>query len=133
MKRTNYQNRILHGLLNRLKLTDQKAALVAQYTCGRTAKSSEMSQAECQALIDALSAQIQGTMQQQSADKMRKKIIALAHHEMGWAMADIDTFCQTKGYLKKGLNKYSIKELPTLVSQFEAIYQSYLKRLNILS
>jgi len=66
------------------------------------------------------------------ADKMRKKILSMAH-EMNWRvngkvnMKAIDTWCRNYSYLKKSLDRYTYKELPKLVSQFESVYHHFLK------
>jgi hypothetical protein len=73
---------------------------------------------------------------------MRRKIIAITR-SMGWQknvvqpngsiiqkadMQRIDEFCKSKGYLHKKLNQYLYNQLPTLVSQFEAVQKSYLNK-----
>lgn len=74
----------------------------------------------------------------QKANTMRKKIIALSH-QMGWSaihptsgnkiadMARINDWCVKYGHLHKELNEYSLAELPTLVTQFQNFYDSFLK------
>jgi hypothetical protein len=74
----------------------------------------------------------------QQANTMRKKIIALAH-QMGWSkihpgsgnkiadMQRIDEWCNKYGYLHKRLNQYTIEELPKLVTQYQNLYNSFLK------
>lgn len=74
----------------------------------------------------------------EQGDAMRKKIIALAH-QINWKtthprsgkeiadMKRINEWCKTHGYLHKELNHYTVTELPVLVTQFQNMYNSYLK------
>ena len=74
----------------------------------------------------------------QQANTMRKKIIALAH-QMGWSaqhpesgnkiadMPRINAWCVKYGYLHKELNAYSLEELPKLVTQYQNLYNTFLK------
>lgn len=64
---------------------------------------------------------------------MRRKIIAL-FKEIGYTVAGgkadmkaINTWSIKKGYLHKPLNEYTLKELPTLVSQAEMVNRSCIK------
>ena len=65
---------------------------------------------------------------------MRKKLIHLAK-EMGYTkdgkadMDKINAWCLHYGYGKKELNKYAYNELPKLLSQFEKVYEYYIKNL----
>jgi hypothetical protein len=74
----------------------------------------------------------------EQANTMRKKIIALAH-QMGWSaihpssgnkiadMPRINNWCVQYGYLHKELNAYTLEELPKLVTQYQNLYNSFLK------
>ncbi len=66
-------------------------------------------------------------------DRMRKKILHLAHL-MGWTLptgkaniAQVNAWCIARSTLKKPLNDHSAQELPALVTQFEMVYNNYLK------
>lgn len=56
-------------------------------------------------------------------------------HEMNWHIAGttkidmkrLDGWCSRFSYKKKHLDSYTYKELPTLVSQFEKVYKSFLQ------
>ena len=136
---TNQQNRQLHAQLTALGLMSQKSNLVHGITNGRTEKSSEMSNFECNELLAYLRTQqpaIKRDGQALKEDRMRKKILSMAW-EMNWTESDagngvkvnvqrVDQWCKSYGYLKKPLNKYTYQELPKLVSQFENVYNSYL-------
>ena len=106
------------------------AEIANDYSNGRTGHISELNQAEAKALIDSL---IQAPSRQGNAsERMRKKIISLAH-QMGWQVAGkadmerIDNWCKKYGYLGKGLNAYKYNELPRLVRQMETVFETYLK------
>lgn len=131
------QNKMVYALLNKTGLLPQKENIVLGISNGRTASTRELSHEESIALI--------GYLQQQDKEPgedprtaMRNKIFYYAH-QLGWTklnkhgkqVADgkrVDEWMIEYSYLKKKLNRYSYKELPKLVSQFEAMYRSYLKK-----
>ncbi len=140
MKRTLEQNKRLHQLLTTTGLTEDKASLVGAYSNGRTTSSSELLVGEADQLIAHLEAiaaeqtkyQAPRVIEDDPADRMRKKIIAKAH-EMRWEvagsradMARINAWCREKSFGKKPLNAYTLDELPQLVSQFDLVYKKYL-------
>lgn len=115
-----------HGLQGR------RHAWVWQFSNGRTESSKELHNAEVDAIINAIETHFKA---QDNADLMRKKIIALSH-QMRWELPDgkidmkrVNGFCETYGYLKKPLNKYSLKELPLLVSQFEKAHHHFINNI----
>lgn len=112
---------------------EAKEDLVSQFTEGRTTSTREMKTTEAIALIRALNGQVDSFRPNDKADRMRKKILALCH-EMKWELPDgkvnmdrVNGFCLSRGYLKKPLDEYSAKELPSLVTQFENLHKNYLK------
>jgi len=144
------QLRRLHQLLNALGLMEEKPQLVRQYTNERTSSSRAMMPHEAKMLIKGLedlqkpkAKHYTPTAHDQaaSADIMRKKIISM-FREIGYEVYDptkskivadmhrIYSFVRHKGYLKpKGLNQYTAKELPGLVSQVECIYKKTINKL----
>ncbi|MGV3588116.1 MAG: phage protein GemA/Gp16 family protein [Adhaeribacter sp.] len=135
-KRDENQNKRLHLLLGKAGLMDEKPELVSFYTNGRTTSSRELTYQEADKLIKYLESITQSKQKAtaESADKMRKNIIAICY-ELGWIepsdnpeerkinMAAIDSFIKQRGYLKKPLNDFTPKELPKLVSQFKQILE----------
>ena len=120
-------------LLTRHKLQGRRHAICWHYSKGRTESSKELINAEVLQIINDLEDKFK---EFDSADKMRKKIISMAH-EMGWQlpasglrpkadMQRIDAWTAKYGYLHKALNSYEYTELPVLVTQFESFYKSYL-------
>ena len=110
---------------------EQKADIIGWVTADRTKKSSELTVKECNRVIRYLERYVENYLkstepQDLRADRMRKKIIAIAKHEMGWSMDDIDAFCEKRGYCHQKLMEYTYKELPQLVTQFEEVYSSWL-------
>ncbi|MCE9538711.1 MAG: hypothetical protein K8R85_05790, partial [Bacteroidetes bacterium] len=104
---------------------------------------SKMQVSECQNLINHLEAATrnitpaipkgQGTGNK--ADKMRKKILSICH-EMNWTNEKgkinwkmLNDYLLKYGYLHKALNDYKETELPTLVSQFEALLKHFYKKI----
>ncbi|SMO48311.1 hypothetical protein [Solitalea koreensis] len=134
------QLRRLHQLLNATGKLGRKHAFVYDFSNGRTESSSELLYNEATNLIRHL--ELMQTAEQGNnpdlakADKMRKKIIAMAR-KMGWEtgapaerkadMHRINRWCEEKGYGKKNLNSYTLTELPKLVYQFEKVYESFIK------
>lgn len=134
-------NKKMHTLLAQANLMDEKRTLVQSFTEYRTEHSSEMTDAEAMLMIDYL------RRQPDPAQKMRRKIISMAH-EMGWHslitgpsnqeeggrakwvidMKRLNAWMVKYSYLHKELNAYRYKELPKLITQFESLYQSFLKK-----
>lgn len=125
----------IHSLLPVDVKTDKelKAALMVQYTGSESkASTKDLTYHQAQELIRSLKSKSMDT-KEMSSDKMRKKIISMAH-DMGWQyvhptygklcadMKAINQWCIKYGYLHKPLDKYAYEELPTLVSQFETLY-----------
>lgn len=140
--RTLQQNQRLHTLLNEAGLADEKPALARQFSHGRTDRSSALTTVECAALIQHLEASL-GLVavaptpeQEEEAEKMRRKILSLAH-EMRWQlpgtdkvdMGRVNGWCQTYTKTKKHFNHYTHAELVRLVTQFKIVYSKYLNQL----
>ena len=131
-------NRHLHAELNRTGLLIQKANLILGVTHGRTESSKEMTNLEANELIRWLKTQPSIVAPDPRCEKMRRKLIALAW-QMNWTtkadmifkadMVRINAWCIKSGYLHKPLNDYLYNELPKLLSQFQAVYDSYLQSL----
>lgn len=131
----NRQNALLHSLLSSTGLTARKKELVISFTDGRAESSKELSQEEANELIQYLKRFTVET-EAEKADKMRKKIISMAH-QMEWKlpngkadMSRINNWCVKYSYLHLTLNNYSYSALPKLLTQFESIYYSFLQNLH---
>ncbi|TAN18810.1 MAG: hypothetical protein EPN37_04420 [Chitinophagaceae bacterium] len=136
---TNNQRKRLFYLIRQAKLPeDARHALIHSFTHGRSESSHDLKEEEASDMIRYVGSLLE---EENRAEKMRRKIISMAH-EMGWKMergrdgairrkADmkrINDWCQKYGYLHKSLNAYKYKELPALVHQFERMYLEFLKR-----
>ena len=120
----------LNTLVSKLNIDkESKAMMVEGFSGGRCTSSKDLYSSEANAIIKHLKSL---DPEEPKADKMRKKIIMLAH-EMGWkkeGKADIERingWCLKFGYLKKPLDRHTYKELPKLVTQFEGVYSHFLK------
>jgi hypothetical protein len=144
----NALNKQLHALLAQTDLMANKGLLVGSFTNGRSESSKDMNDYEAIGLIThlkGLKSKQDASLRKVEHDRanaMRKKIIALAH-QMGWRkeivnnklliinykvdMKHINEWCVKYGYLHKGLNSYTVGELPKLVTQFDNLYKSFLK------
>ncbi len=130
-------NKQLHALLNQAGLSSQKTALVLSFSNGRSESSKDLTNFETRQLI----AYLQGlpNAEQEAANRMRRKMLSYCH-EMHWTVTNVygkkiadvqrlDGWCEKFGYLHKKLNAYSHAELPKLLSQFKAVYKSFLTKL----
>lgn len=134
IRRTPKQNAILYSLMNKLGITaDIKDDMVYHATGGRTTHTSEMTREEADNLIQSLKKEVLKSIKHNQSDLMRKKIIAL-FVKMGYTtkqgkadMKRIYAWVEKYGYLHKPLNKYTYNELPTLVSQAERVYNSFIE------
>lgn len=137
MKRTPQQNSQLHAICSKLGIdAELKAEMVWEYTKGRETSTAELQIDECQAMINHLNhlAKNKGADPDFiKADKMRKKIISIAH-EMNWKLANqkidmkrLNKFCQDRTYGHKNLDEYTLRELPELVTQFEQVLKAFYK------
>jgi len=128
--RTITQSSTLFAIMDKLDLIEERNILAIQYSKGRTERTSELYIDECAALIKDLQ-----LLANQSRDRQRKRMISMCW-ELGWVenvgtgkKADIirlDNWVRKYGYLNeqgKGLNDYSDKELPRLVTQFSSMYR----------
>lgn len=132
---TSSQNRTIHMLLTQTGLATQKANIVFGATGGRSDSSRDLSDAEVRDLISYLRSL--PNREADKADKMRKKILSMAH-EMGWHilthgkyhidMIRVNAWMQKFSYLHKPLDFYKYNELPRLVTQFEAVYKTFLNK-----
>lgn len=130
---TGNQLRAVHTLFSKLRIKDKdyKKEVVMAFTGGRSASSKSLTLSEAEQLISHLkSLDPEATR----ADKMRKKIISLAH-EMNWKleggkidMKHVNDWCKKFGYLHKALDLYTYDQLPQLVTQFENVYKDFIKK-----
>ena len=131
----------LHVLLAQTNMLKQKETLVMAYSDGTAQSSKHLTAAQAMQLINYLKTLQPKVLQPKpayvpnpQAQLMRRKIIA-QFHNMGWHIANtniidmqrVNAWCSNYGYLKKPLNKYSVAELPTLVTQAYNAYNTHLK------
>lgn len=126
---TQDQIKLLHILIVKSDMVDNKKAIISNYTNGRTESSKELTRTEARYLI----ANLQGTksprQDEKKAERMRRKIIGLAH-EIDWHIAGttkidmerLNNWCINSSYLHKKLDSYKLAELPKLVTQFEKVH-----------
>lgn len=143
-KITPKQNRRLHQLLTETGQMEYKKDLVKGYSSIKSESSKDLLPNEADALIRHLESYktslkpAKPTFKTGSpeADRMRKKIIHYAHN-MGWErdggkadMKRIDDWCLKFGRYHKALNDHNETELAHLVTQFEAVYTTFLKSIS---
>lgn len=117
----------------RLDREETKRDLIREVSEGRSEHTADITNQQ----IDQLIAHVNKLVNFSPArpeDRMRKKIIHYCHM-MRWYDADgkldwdrINGFCEKSGHAHKKLNDYSTKELPMLVSQWEEVYKSFLRK-----
>jgi hypothetical protein len=136
MKRiTLNQLKKLHTIVSKQKIDEEtKRMMISGFSGGRTLSSKELSFTEAAAIIQHIE---KHDPQYLSLQKMRGKILYYAH-EMGWRkqgsggkpVADgkaVDEWMLKYSYRHKKLDAYLYEELPILVTQFEAVYRTYIK------
>lgn len=139
---TKPQIKAVRATLYRHGLMYDKENIIDSFTNGRTGSISEMSLDEARELLMAFNSPAEN---KNTDDKgpMIRKLFAMAH-EMGWITkrqyatdnGQLETrndntrvygWVQKYGYLGKELRRYTYKELPKLLSQFEFnVYKPYL-------
>lgn len=148
----NYANKeqlkAIHATLYKKGLLCQKKTIVESFSNGRTDSSSQLYFEEAKELLMTFNDSLkQDQAEKEAIDKMVRKLIAKAY-EMGWIktytkadakgelkqVKDYSSLYQwvnKYGYLKKDLKKYTYKELPKLLSQFEfGPYKDYISKLS---
>lgn len=112
----------------------EKKELVKHITRGKTESLKAMGYQATQDIISHLENLTGQTTapRKKPGDDMRNKILSRAH-EMNWELPDgkvdmerVNGWCVVYSGKKKKLNHFTVDELPTLVTQFERAYQSYL-------
>lgn len=132
-KLTKQQLICIKTLMVKLKVDDSDA-MVRGFTGLRTGSVSDMWPKEAGELIRHLKSL---DPDEKSAEVMRRKIIALAYKRAALPRSAskaqkqkvinwLDGWCKQYGHKQKGLNSYTYKELPKLVSQFEIMYDKLL-------
>lgn len=125
---------MLHSLLSELGASAQKEVMVAEFTCGRTERSSGMTMAEAKAMLDALN-----TMLTERRKPFIKKIVGLMYgiseHLPHWKKATGGLNYQEalKNTSKKeanSLSDYKLAELPALLRQMQSMRRKYGKKRN---
>lgn len=134
----------IHTALRVRGMHDQKNSLVLQYTNGRTSSVAAMTFTEAHELLKMLNGQ--KTEKKDPRDKMIRSIIAMAR-EMGVISREqvvgesgaievksnykaFNEWLLTKSCAKKAsLNKCTYTELNNIVTQYKAIYTSWLKKI----
>ena len=132
--KANKEQKVIIGVLvTKLGLQKRKKEMTLGFSGGRTDTTTDLTPDEARAYIKYLKSQDPDEI---AADKMRKKIISMAH-ELGYRipgttkvdMIKLDEWCIKYGHKHKKLNQYLVDELPLLVTQFEKRYDSHVKNI----
>ena len=125
----------IHVAKTTIKLDEETyRGLIMQYTNGRSSSSKDMYWHEAKQLLDKLTGN-----NSEACIRQRRKLIGMAH-TMGWEIANvadpmkpkadmnrINNWCVKFGLGHKPLNDYNEKELPKLLTQFEAVLKSHIQ------
>lgn len=136
------QYKMAYGLLNKLALAPQKENIVSGFSSSGNSSMRELSHEEASAFLYWLREQ---DAEHKKGDKMRKRIISMAH-ELGWYKRDavtnrmvfkngkpqvdmprIDAWCIKQG--GKKLDAYKYAELPNIVTGFTRMHKSYIDKI----
>lgn len=121
-------------MLSKAKINEElKEDMVYQATSGRTTSIREMMTGEAVKMIKHLRGEQDDWVADDRKQRMKRQILALCH-EMNWEhdngkvdMDRVNRYCQSRGYLKKGFDEYTTKELPKLITQFKQMHKNYLQ------
>ena len=124
------QLRCIKAIAGKLKLEDVDA-MVLGFTGMRSGHVSDMTSTEAISMIKHLKSL---DPDERRADVMRKKIIAMAYERAGLprnaskeqkqaVVNTLDGWCKQYSHKQKGLNAYTVKELPKLLSQYEIVME----------
>lgn len=130
-KATKPQLNCINALLNKLGLMEIRADVISGATQGRITSRADLTIEEAKYLIQWLKSK---DPEEVSAERQRRYIISMAH-ECGYRipgttkvdMQRLDNWCIKFGAFGKKLNSHTPKELPTLVTQFKAVYKGVIK------
>jgi hypothetical protein len=132
---TKDQIKYVRRLLHQAGLSDEgdKIEQCLLHSNGRTESLTAMTQPETQSLINGLK-EAMGQPTETSEEKMRKKIISMAH-DLGWRlpggkkidMHSVDTWCINKSGFAKPLDALNYWELTKAVTMFSSMHEKYLK------
>ena len=119
--------------LNYVKGSPARDGLLLSFSSNTGTSVKNLNQQQAAELIKYLKAQ---DPEEAAADKMRKKVISLAH-EMNWRvpgtgradMRRIDAWCRKYSSKKKSLDNHTYAELPGLISQFERVHAAFLQKM----
>ncbi len=112
----------------------ERDELIYQFTNGRTSSIKELTAHDYRELINWMYSiyNVENEKALVSEAKQKRKIIAL-FCQMGYTNGDkpdyqrIDDWCAKSGPIKQRLNYHKGKDLNTLVTQAEKVYQSFIK------
>ena len=135
MKHSPVLHKKLYALYKQNGLTEQRREIVLQFTGGRTDNSSEMTEKEIIALINALQTPKTATG---SKERAIKKLFHLCHlygwqkfdPEKGKDVVDVDSlnaWLVKYGKFHKELNSHTPAELGKVITQFEFVVNKLLK------
>lgn len=126
----------LNAMLKLLNKQAYKIDYIVDVTNGRSQSSKDLTDQEYSSLMNILKKEAEPIQVKynEAGNRMRKKILSICHelgmHLQGTTKIDmqaVNKLCRDRGMFKKDLNKHSNAELPKLVTQFEAILNSYYK------
>jgi hypothetical protein len=132
---------IIHTLLRKKGLHEEKERIIIEASGGRTGSCSRLHFDEAQKLIISLNKKKEN--ENDKRQRMQRHIIAMSH-EMGWIKKekritregdiievnnydDLHAWIIKYGYLHKKLKSYTYRELPKLVTQLKEVYASMMK------
>lgn len=143
-----WQMGAIYGIMKKINRSDDKDAVVREISNNRTNSMSSLTYNEANEWIKAMNAALGTKKPLKPADEKRQRminsIIAMAREmgvivrrsviEPGGSMKVVSDYTEFNKWMrekstgKKILNEYKTEELPQLVTQYKAIYSSWLKK-----
>lgn len=116
----------LHTLLSKTGNIENKREIILEATEGRSSSSKDLNAWEMKALLGKLQALANSSPEEQSKDRMRKKVIGLLK-EANYKMPEIYKWIETT--FKKSFNEYSSAELTQIIYAAEGVRDHFLGKI----
>lgn len=116
----------LHTLLSKTGNMENKREIILEATGGRSSSSKDLNAREMTSLLGKLQGILIASPEEQSKDRMRKKVIGLLK-EANYKLPEIYKWVETT--FKKSFNEYSTAELTQIIYAAEGVRDHFLGKI----